>query len=79
MNKLFFQFLVRTPYKRLGSGENGPAQIQAQPFYRRINWVKLTHREVQPPNSPITVSQSFTSIWNLELIKNNFATDCRGR
>ncbi|XP_075253089.1 protein kinase C-like isoform X2 [Convolutriloba macropyga] len=46
-------FLMRSPGKRLGSGPSGPADIQSHVFFRRIDWEKLNHRQIQPPTSTL--------------------------
>ncbi|XP_063715748.1 protein kinase C-like isoform X2 [Symsagittifera roscoffensis] len=52
-SQLIKGFLMRSPGRRLGSGESGPADIQSHVFFRRIDWQKLNHRQIQPPISSL--------------------------
>lgn len=45
-------FLVKDPPARLGSGPNSETKIKSHPFFRRIDWVKIENKEVQPPYKP---------------------------
>src|SRR5207247_2266138 len=45
-------FLAKNPTKRLGCGANGEAEVRGHPFLRRIDWLKVANREVQPPFIP---------------------------
>ena len=49
-----FQFLTKNPCKRLGFS-NEEDVVKTHPFFRRIDWVKMEAREVQPPIIPKVV------------------------
>lgn len=42
----------RNPANRLGAGPSGSNEIRMHPFFSKINWEKLFHRELNPPFQP---------------------------
>jgi classical protein kinase C len=47
------QLLRKKPESRLGSGENGPDQVMAHPFFKEIKWDDLYHKRDPAPFLPI--------------------------
>lgn len=45
-------FLVKDSQQRLGSGINDELKIKNHPFFRRIDWIKILNKEIQPPYKP---------------------------
>ena len=50
--------LVKNPSARLGSGPHEEYEIKKQPFFRRIDWLKIEQRAVQPPFIPSSSKES---------------------
>uniref|UniRef100_A0A914C8Q0 Protein kinase C n=1 Tax=Acrobeloides nanus TaxID=290746 RepID=A0A914C8Q0_9BILA len=44
--------LQKSPIKRLGCLGNEEREIREHPFFRRIDWIKIESRQVQPPFKP---------------------------
>ena len=53
--------MVRNPAKRLGVSDHAEKEIKTHPFFRRIDWVRLEAREIQPPFKPKIVSRGMLS------------------
>ncbi|OAF68393.1 hypothetical protein A3Q56_03828, partial [Intoshia linei] len=44
--------LVRNPSKRLGCTPDGERRLKENFFFRRLDWIKIENKEVQPPFKP---------------------------
>jgi len=43
---LILKLLERDPQKRLGSGTKGAENIKSHPFFKELDWSKLSKREL---------------------------------
>ncbi len=51
---------MKNPDKRLGSGEDTLKNLQAQPFFKGINWDLLQAKKINPPFTPKISSEGDT-------------------
>jgi len=61
-------FLQKNPLKRLGCGELGARNVREHPFFRRIDWLKIEARQVQPPFKPKLKSPSSTENFDQQFV-----------
>ncbi|CAJ0923029.1 unnamed protein product, partial [Mesorhabditis belari] len=62
-------FLQKNPTKRLGCGGAGNRDIQEHTFFRRIDWLKIEARQVQPPYKPKVRSNISTENFDTSFLK----------
>jgi len=62
-------FLQKAPSKRLGCSQNGQRDVMEHPFFRRIDWLKIENRQVQPPFKPKILNPRSTENFDLQFLK----------
>lgn len=58
--------LIKSPQKRLGTGDEGEKNLRDHIFFRRIDWNRIESREVQPPYKPKIIDSRDTSNFDRE-------------
>ncbi|KAI8610079.1 kinase-like domain-containing protein [Chytriomyces sp. MP71] len=58
---LLTKLLRKDPAQRIGSGPKGAAEIQAHGYFRKLNWLHLAAREIEPPITPDVAGSLDTS------------------
>ncbi|ESO84194.1 hypothetical protein LOTGIDRAFT_211133 [Lottia gigantea] len=58
--------LNKNPAKRLGCGANGERDIKDHAFFRRIHWINMETKDVQPPYKPKIKSRKDVSNFDRE-------------
>ena len=46
------QFLIKTPAKRLGSGDKGPTKVKSHAFFKMLDWGQAEQLQLIPPFLP---------------------------
>ena len=49
LKDLITRLTIKDPTKRLGCGELGAPDLKAHPFFKDIDWDKLSRRELEAP------------------------------
>ncbi|CAD5222724.1 unnamed protein product [Bursaphelenchus xylophilus] len=62
-------FLQKAPSKRLGCSPQGQRDIMEHPFFRRIDWLKIENRQVQPPFKPKISDAHSTENFDLQFLR----------
>uniref|UniRef100_A0A914CA42 Protein kinase C n=1 Tax=Acrobeloides nanus TaxID=290746 RepID=A0A914CA42_9BILA len=61
--------LQKSPIKRLGCLGNEEREIREHPFFRRIDWIKIESRQVQPPFKPRIENRYSTENFDSHFLK----------
>jgi len=61
--------LVKDPNQRLGGGPDDAREIQAQDFFKPVDWEKLYRKEIEPPFRPQLSSDTDTSYFDQEFTR----------
>jgi len=62
-------FLNKSPTKRLGCGASGERDIKEHSFFRRIDWLKIETRMVQPPFKPKISARKSTENFDVQFLQ----------
>ena len=60
------RLLIRDPKMRIGSSERDAAELKEHPFFREIDWSRLSAGNVIPPWSPQVAGSLDTSQFDAE-------------
>ena len=55
------RLLHKDPRKRLGSGGRGLKEVKSHPWFKRLNWKALSHKQIESPVLPHIESPSDAS------------------